>query len=147
MVSMVEIFNATIDGGPSPASNRDYRFTVKYSASFDPGELNDSFKEFVRLREEDTSDHDFLTVQQPAGNTFVPTTANTQPDNRPGHGGMRFLNRTANFEMTKDAADTELGHEEIFGEIWLRSSGNLAEDGFHGSDSGLVRTNVGDFNP
>ncbi|TKK89124.1 hypothetical protein FDA94_11495 [Herbidospora galbida] len=144
---MVEIFNQRIDGG-ALEQDPDYHFTVTYKASFDPQELGDTFHEFVRLCEEDdVSGDDFITAQGPAGNVFSPGVLPQQNDNRPGHQGMKVVDRRLGFVLSREVADTETGHEEIYADIWLRSSGNLQSTGWPGSDSGKATTNVGDFNP
>ncbi|GII55059.1 hypothetical protein Pth03_34480 [Planotetraspora thailandica] len=144
---MVEIFNPRIDDVPGtlPHDSR-YHFTVTYSASFDPAEMSDTFREFVRLREEDIlSPDDEIAASFPAGNTFRPNLLPNRADTRPGHQGMRVVDRAVKFALSPGAVNTELGNEEIYGEIWLRSSGNLASTGPEGSDSGLARTNIGEF--
>ncbi|MEU9083468.1 hypothetical protein [Streptomyces sp. NPDC048357] len=149
---MVELSNLRINGG-SLEHDPDYHFTVSYSASFDPPELTDTFTEFVRLREEDPSTDDFITAENPDGTTFTPNLVpGLRPDTRPGHQTMSILDRSVGFDLPREVADTEstvfdAGHEEIYAEVWLRSSGNLASTGPSGSDSGLGKTNVGDFDP
>lgn len=148
---MVEIFAQRIEGG-ALESDPDYHFTVKYSASFDPGELSHTFHEFVRLREDDSGapfggGDDFLTAEQPSGNTFKPNTLPSRADTRPGHQGMTVVDRDVSFEMPRGVADTETGHEEIYAQIWLRSDDNLGNGAAVGSDSGVATTGSGDFNP
>ncbi|MCT7355991.1 hypothetical protein N4P33_28130 [Streptomyces sp. 15-116A] len=155
---MVELVQESlrIHGG-SHEDDADYHFTLAYTASFDPGEMADTFTEFMRLREEDgglTLEDDHLTASSPAsGTTFVPNNVpGRRPDNRPGHQGMTLVDRTISVDLPREVADTEggihdAGHEEIYGEIWLRSSGNLSSTAPEGSDSGLGTTNIGDFDP
>ncbi|WP_157249231.1 hypothetical protein [Nonomuraea typhae] len=153
---MVEILRSNpsprIEGG-AHEDDPDYHFSIKYSASFDPGEMGVSFREFARLREEDggtTFGDDFITASNPGGNNFTPSQLPGRPDNRPGAQGMTVVDREVRFDLPREVADTEgfpHGHEEIYGEIWLRSAMNLSSSAPEGSDSGLAKTNVGDFNP
>lgn len=158
MVIMVELVRESLKiHGGSHEDDPDYHFTLAYTASFDPGEMADTFTEFSRLCEEDgglTLTDDHLSPLNPTGGpTFVPNNVTgRRPDNRPGHQGMTLLDRTIPIVLPREVADTEggvhdAGHEEIYGEIWLRSSGNLGSTSPDGSDSGLGRTNVGDFDP
>ncbi|MFD4033282.1 hypothetical protein ACFWVP_22900 [Streptomyces sp. NPDC058637] len=119
--------------------------------------MTDTFTEFMRLREEDGGlalGDDHITASNPAsGPTFVPNNIpGRRADNRPGHQGMTLLDRTITLDLAREVADTEggvhdAGHEEIYGEVWLRSSGNLDSVAPEGSDSGLGTTDIGDFDP
>lgn len=132
---MVDVFNPRIDGGP--VNENEYFFRIRYRAAFDPAELNDTFSEFVRLREQDgalTLGDDHLTAANPVN--FVAAQAS--------------INRTFAVIIPREVADTEggihdAGHEEIYAEIWLRSSQNPG-DGPEGADR-HVFTDVGDFDP
>ncbi|MEV6881328.1 hypothetical protein AB0M98_05080 [Streptomyces sp. NPDC051135] len=158
MINMVELVKDSLKiHGGSNENDPDYHFTIAYTASFDSAEMGDTFTEFMRLREEDditTLGDDDITASNPtSGPTFIPNNVpGRRPDNRPGHQGMTLLDRAITVDLPREVADTEggihdAGHEEIYGEVWLRSSGNLASTGPAGSDSGLGRTNVGDFDP
>ncbi|MBZ4322418.1 hypothetical protein [Streptomyces huiliensis] len=128
---MCVVANPKITGGPVGGDN--YRFDVTYTAKFDPAEINGTFTEFIRLRESDSGapfggGDDNLTAPNPV--TFVATASTV---------GRHF-----GIILPTDVADTEIGHEEVYAEIWLRSSGNLDES--VGPDC-KAATASGDFNP
>ncbi|MDX3075758.1 hypothetical protein [Streptomyces sp. MI02-7b] len=158
MITMVELVQNSLKiHGGSNEGDPTYHFNITYTASFDSAEMTDTFTEFSRLLEQDgglTLDDDNLTVVNPdSGPTFIPNNVpGRRPDNRPGHEGMTLLDRTIPINLPREVADTEggihdAGHEEIYGQVWLRSSGNLASTAPDGSDSGLGTTNIGDFDP
>ncbi|MEU8438782.1 hypothetical protein AB0F18_39060 [Streptomyces sp. NPDC029216] len=91
-------------------SASDFEFTITYTARFDPGELGTQFHEFVKVRESDVigADDDLTSAQEAV---FTATS--------------QVMQRSRRVRINKDVADTEIGEEEIYAEIALRSQQNL----------------------
>ncbi|MFF6949319.1 hypothetical protein ACFZAD_11740 [Streptomyces iakyrus] len=100
--------NQQVSGSPAGAS--DYRFTITYTARFDPEELGTEFHEFMKVRESDVvgSDDDITSMLE---DVFTATN--------------RIMQRRQDVIVQRDVADTEIGQEEVYAEISLRSQQNL----------------------
>ncbi|MGW1740538.1 hypothetical protein ACWCPQ_17200 [Nocardia sp. NPDC001965] len=144
---MVDIKNAKIEGGPfGPDPENKYYLKVTYRAIFDPPERTDTFSEVVEIWESDDDepfggDDDQITAQF-APTTFVP--------------GQEIVPRTFQIVVPRDMADTESGHERLYGRIYLRSSNNPGQPDLgpdpdtNPNDSSADRaafTGRGDFDP
>lgn len=118
---MAAIQNPRISGGRGSAN--DLLFTCSYEAIFPSHEVGLEFDEAARLWENDGGDNQRLT-------SYTPT--------------RRF--RATGGRMTRDIPvpalrsqlHTELGPEEIFGEIWLRRVGAGPADDERTTSSGSI---------
>ncbi|MGW6978135.1 hypothetical protein ACWGE1_01605 [Streptomyces sp. NPDC054932] len=108
MTDVCLVTDQHITGGPVSAS--EFEFTITYTARFDPGELGTQFHEFIKVRESDPidADDDLTSTQE---ETFTATS--------------RVMQRRRTVRVRKDVADTEIGTEEIYADIALRSQQNL----------------------
>jgi hypothetical protein len=107
---MAQITNATIRG---PISQNDQHsvmeFVVNYTASFSSSELNQEFEDAIRLLEKDDTDNDLITpYQKPL--TFKATGA--------------AVDREYSIIVRREWVSTELGDEEVRGQVWLRRKGD-----------------------
>ena len=84
-------------------------FRVTYNAEFRDDELRAEFDESARLREHDPDDDDLITAY------FLPRRFTATIGN---------MQRILKIVVLRDQINTELGNEELQGEIWLRRVGN-----------------------
>jgi hypothetical protein len=84
-------------------------FKVTYTVEFRNDELRTEFDEAARLREHDPSDDDLITAY-PVPFRF---TVN-----------LNILERSMKIVVFRDQLNTEIGGEEIQGEVWLRRVGD-----------------------
>lgn len=85
------------------------RFRVDYTIQFRQEELQIEFEEAVRLREHDPSEDDLITAY-PLPRRFI--------------AGSERENHDFRIVVLRDQLNTELGSEELQGEVWLRRVGN-----------------------
>ena len=88
----------------------DWRFSVSYTATFTPEEVNQplnyTFRDSIQIWEWDITDHDPITAWK-ANSNFNPSATSVQ--------------RTKVVTVAGDDLDTELGGEEIRAKIQLRN--------------------------
>ncbi|MER6264709.1 hypothetical protein ABT203_34875 [Streptomyces sp900105245] len=88
-----------------------WRFTIEYTAHFDPGDNGRSFDDSVKIWEHDPSDDDQISAYLGVESFLAPQ------DGSPIH-------RVKTFTLTNDQIHTEVGDEETYAWIWLRRSGS-----------------------
>jgi hypothetical protein len=86
-----------------------WEFTIRYTAFFTPDDLKFEFDESAKLYEE--SDGDMQEIMP-----YLPTVRF-----KPTAGAME---RSFVINANEPMLDTELGHEEIKGRVWLRRAGS-----------------------
>jgi hypothetical protein len=110
MPDMAQITNARIRG---PISQNDQHsvmeFVINYTASFSSSELNQEFEDATRLLEKDDTDNDQVTPYQKP-QTFVATGS--------------AVDREYSIIVRREWVSTELGDEEVRGQVWLRRKGD-----------------------
>jgi hypothetical protein len=84
-------------------------FRVDYTIEFRNNELGTEFDEAARIREHDPDDDELITAY-PLPLRFTAT------QNR--------MNRSFKIVVIRDQLNTELGNEELQGDVWLRRVGN-----------------------
>ncbi|WKX15678.1 hypothetical protein [Streptomyces sp. NL15-2K] len=87
-----------------------WRFTVEYTAHFDPSDRGQFFDDSVKIWEHDPGDDDQVTAYAPTERFQAPQ------DGSPAH-------RVKQFTATADQLDTEIDDEETYAWIWLRRAG------------------------
>jgi hypothetical protein len=85
------------------------QWRVTYTVDFRDEELRIEWEDATRLREHDPGDDDLITAY-PIPTKFTPT--------------LSRIERSHNIVVFRDQLNTELGTEEIQGEVWLRRVGN-----------------------
>lgn len=112
----MQIFDARINISPIPLSQS---FTIKitYTLRFESAEINGpEFEDSVRLREEDGISGDDVISPYATPSVFNPS--------------QEFEPTTWTYSaISGDELDTELGGEEIYGQIWVhnRATGQVVE--------------------
>ncbi|MEU1407859.1 hypothetical protein ABZ471_36985 [Streptomyces sp. NPDC005728] len=88
-----------------------WKFTVEYTAHFDPADRGVSFDDSVKIWEHDSGGPDQISAYAPTESFRAPQ------DGSPFH-------RVKTFTITQEQLSTEIGDEQTFAWIWLRRSGS-----------------------
>jgi hypothetical protein len=112
---MAQITNAKIRGPSSVDGNEGiWEFIINYTASFSSNELNQEFEDAARIWEKDDTDNDRITPYQ-------------RPQLFIANGSA--VDRELSIIVFREWVSSELGNEEVIGQIWLRRKGDgLATD-------------------
>lgn len=120
---MAAIGNPAITGNAMPHDSSVWSFTVTYTAHFTDNELNAEFDDAARLWENDGGNNERRTE-------YTPTTRFKATS--------RSIDRQIPITVGTGQLSTEIGDEEIFGQIWLRRVGQAAASDERFTSNGSV---------